>query len=117
MLKKNVVNRSRNKEIGNIFQCTDRANVHCDHQRKLTELLANKQLPKELLHILTVSQNTTNQTRRKQAEANGRKQNGSQHNESKRNGSKRKQMDANKTEANITKANGTETNKNAKRNQ
>ena len=35
-----------------VFQCTDMTNVHSDHQRKLTELLADQQLPNRLLHLI-----------------------------------------------------------------
>ena len=35
-----------------IFQCTDRNEVHLKHHQKLTELLADQQLPNRLLHII-----------------------------------------------------------------
>ncbi len=35
-----------------IFQCTDRNDVHRDHRRKLTELLAEQQIPNGLLHLI-----------------------------------------------------------------
>ena len=35
-----------------IFQCTDRTNVHHEHRQKLTELLADLELPNGLLHLI-----------------------------------------------------------------
>ena len=35
-----------------IFQCPDRNEVHLEHHRKLTELLADQQLPNRLLHLI-----------------------------------------------------------------
>ena len=35
-----------------IFQCTNRNDVHQDHRRKLTELLAEQQIPNGLLHLI-----------------------------------------------------------------
>ena len=40
--------------IAHIFQCTDRNDVHLEHQQKLTELLADQQLPNRLLHLIEV---------------------------------------------------------------
>ena len=38
--------------IAHIFQCTDRNDVHLDHHRKLTELLADQQILNGLLHLI-----------------------------------------------------------------
>ena len=35
-----------------IFQCPDRNEIHIDHSQKLTELLADQQLPNGLLHLI-----------------------------------------------------------------
>ena len=40
------------KTTAHIFQCTDRTDVHREHSRKLTELLADQQLPNGLLHLI-----------------------------------------------------------------
>ena len=40
------------ENTAHIFQCPDRNEVHLEHRRKLTELLADQQLPNGLLHLI-----------------------------------------------------------------